>query len=153
MRCPRDGTDLIEEHLHGIEVDHCPACNGRWLDHHELDELEATRADEQERRGMIQYAQRDSELDCPICHKRMTAFNYRAYNLELDTCEDEHGFWLDAGEEGELRDIIDDRVRGLERSESAEVAWSRFLDSLGGRGRGGGGAWSSIRGFFGGRRR
>ena len=153
MRCPRDGTELIEEHLHGIEVDHCPTCNGRWLDHHELDELEAKRADEQERRGTIQYAQRESELDCPICQKRMTAFNYRAYNLELDTCEDEHGFWLDAGEEGQLHDIIDERVRGLERSATAEQAWSHFLDSLGGRGRSGGGAWSSIRGFFGGRRR
>ncbi len=152
MRCPRDGTDLIEEQLHGIEVDHCPSCNGRWLDHGELDELEATRADEQQRRATIQYAQRESDLDCPVCGERMAAFNYRAYNLEIDTCEQEHGFWLDAGEDGRVRDIIDERVRGLERSASAEESWSHFLDSLGGKGRGGG-AWSSIRSFFGGRRR
>ena len=151
MRCPRDDIDLIVEHAHGIEVDHCPTCNGRWLDHHELDELEAVRAEEQERRATIQYAQRESELNCPVCGERMTAFNYRAYDLELDTCEQEHGFWLDAGEEGRVHDIIDERVRGLQRSASAEAAWSNFLDSLGGRR--GGGAWSSIRSFFGGRRR
>jgi len=151
MRCPRDSTDLVEEHMHGIEVDHCPTCNGRWLDHHELDELEATRADEQERRATIQYAQRESELNCPVCGERMSAFNYRAYDLEIDTCVQEHGFWLDAGEDGRIHDIIDERVRGLERSSSAEAAWGHFLNSLGGRG--GGGAWSSIRSFFGGRRR
>ena len=152
MRCPRDDTELLEEHMHGIEVDHCPACNGRWLDHHQLDELEATRADEQERRATIQYAHRESELRCPICGERMNAFNYRAYDLEIDTCQQEHGFWLDAGEEGQIRDIIDERVRGLERSSSAEASWDHFLDSLGGKGRGGG-VWGSIRSLFGGRRR
>ena len=152
MLCPRDQTELLEEQLHGIEVDHCPTCNGRWLDHHELDELEATKATEEERRGMIQYAERESELKCPVCGERMLAFNYRAYNVELDTCEQEHGFWLDAGEAGELRDIIDERVRGLKRSATAEESWANFLDGLGGRG-GGGGPWGAIRGFFGGRRR
>ena len=110
MECPRDGAALLEERVHGIEVDHCPTCNGRWLDHHQLDELEATRAkDEDHRSGMIEYAQRDSELDCPICSERMVAFNYRAYDLELDTCEQEHGFWLDAVEEvprGPLPDLV-----------------------------------------------
>ena len=153
MQCPRDGTDLIEERMHGIEVDHCTTCNGRWLDHHELDELEATRSDEGERRGTIRFSERDSELRCPICDEPMAAFNYRAYDLEIDTCHDEHGFWLDAGEEGRVRDIIDERVRDLKRSSSAEAAWGEFLDGLGGRGGGNGGAWGSVRRFFGGGRR
>lgn len=149
MQCPRDATDLIEERVHGIEVDHCPTCNGRWLDHHQLDELEATKAGEDERRGTIRYADRDSELHCPVCDEQMAAFNYRAYDLEIDTCHNEHGFWLDAGEDGRVRDLIDERVRGLKRSDSAEAAWGSFLDGLGGRG--GGGAWGSVRRFFGGR--
>ena len=151
MLCPRDQTELLEEQLHGIEVDHCPTCNGRWLDHHELDELEAGKANEEERRGMIQYAERESELECPVCGERMLAFNYRAYNVELDSCEQEHGFWLDAGEAGEVRDIIDERVRGLKRAATAEESWAKFLDGIGGKS--GGGAFGAIRGFFGGRRR
>ena len=100
MLCPRCNIDLKIEHHQGIEVDHCPTCNGRWLDHHELDELEAkTAKTEDHRKGTIQYAQRESELKCPVCGKQMAAFNYRANPLELDACEDEHGFWLDAGEE------------------------------------------------------
>lgn len=150
MQCPKDGSDLVEERMHGIEVDHCRACNGRWLDHHELDDLEATRAGEDERRGTVIFSERDSDLRCPICGEPMAAFNYRAYDLELDTCRQEHGFWLDAGEEGRVRDIVDERVRNLKRSASAEVAWGDFLDGLGGGG--GDGVWGSVRRFFGGGR-
>jgi Zn-finger nucleic acid-binding protein len=154
MKCPRDDIDLMIEHHHGIEVDHCPTCNGRWLDHHQLDELEATvPSTEQERVATIQYARRDSELNCPVCSKRMVAFNYRAYNIEIDTCADEHGFWLDAGEDGRVRDIIEERVKGLQRSANAEAAWDNFLEGLGGKGRDGGGGsmWDRIRRNLGGR--
>ncbi|MYH41650.1 MAG: hypothetical protein F4150_07845 [Chloroflexi bacterium] len=150
LRCPRDDSALVAKQIHGIEVDHCTTCNGRWLDHHELDELEATRVEDAGlRRATIRYADRDSELLCPICRRQMSAFNYRGYDLELDVCEEEHGFWLDAGEDGRVRDIIDERVRGLRRAVSAEQAWKDFLDGVGG-----GGVWDSVRSFFrGGRRR
>ena len=136
MDCPRDQTELLAEMHHGIEVDHCPTCNGRWLDFHELDQLEATTGvSEMERRATITFGELPGEFDCPVCGKRMTAFNYRAYNLQLDTCAEEHGYWLDAGEEGRVRDIILERVRDLERAASAEDAWGRFLGGLK-RGRG-----------------
>ncbi|MCH8065419.1 MAG: zf-TFIIB domain-containing protein [Chloroflexi bacterium] len=148
LKCPRDETELIIEHHKGIEVDHCPTCNGRWLDHHELDQLEALAApDEDTRKAMVEYAKRPSELKCPVCEKEMRAFNYRAYNLEIDTCEDEHGFWLDAGEEGRVHDIMEERVRGLARAASAEEAWGKFLGRVGNRG-----VWDNIKGMFGGRR-
>ncbi len=131
MKCPRCQADLIAEvEYHGIEVDRCPSCEGRWLDSDELDQLEATVAStEQERRATIRYAERRSELQCPVCGNPMTSFNYRAYNLELDTC-DGHGFWLDGGEEGRVREIIAERVRDLARSESAEASWAHFLGGL-----------------------
>ena len=148
LKCPRDETELNVEHHKGIEVDHCPTCNGRWLDHHELDQLEALAApDEDTRKAMVEYAKRPSELKCPVCEKQMRSFNYRAYNLEIDTCEDEHGFWLDAGEEGRVHDIMEERVRGLARAASAEEAWGKFLGRVGNRG-----VWDNIKGMFGGRR-
>ncbi len=126
------------EHHHGIEVDRCPDCNGRWLDHAELDRLESSvRSTEEQRNATIEYSGRASELACPRCAKPMRAFNYRAYDLELDACEDQHGFWLDAGEDGRVRDIIEERVKGLQRAASAEAGWDRFLDGLGKGGRGG----------------
>ena len=148
MLCPRCKVELQIEHHHGIEVDHCLSCNGRWLDHHELDELEATvPSTTEQRRATIRYAKKESELNCPKCGKRMTAFNYRAYDLELDTCEDEHGFWLDAGEEGRVRDIIEERIQGLSRAASAEAAWDGFLERLRGGGRGRS-VWDQVTGFF-----
>jgi Zn-finger nucleic acid-binding protein len=152
MNCPRCNVPLNVEKHRDIEVDHCGTCNGRWLDHEELDHLEATvPSTEAERVGTIEYARRDSELLCPKCGNAMRAFNYRAYNLELDTCGEQHGFWLDAGEEGRVRDIIEERVKGLQRAASAEQAWGSFLEGLGGRGRGGGSVFDSIKRMFGGR--
>lgn len=134
LRCPRDGALLIIEEYQGVQVDRCPTCSGRWLDEDELEKIEATVASEEgQRRATIEYAKRPSELTCPVCDKPMTSFNYRAYNLELDTCQDAHGFWLDAGEEGRVRDIMEERVRGLERAASAEESWGRFVHTLGRR--------------------
>lgn len=131
MNCPRDNTPLkIESHM-GIEVDRCAACNGRWLDNAELDQLEATvTSTEAERRATIEYGEITSELKCPRCDKKMKQFNYRAYDLELDACPDDHGYWLDSGEEGRVRDIIAERVRDLARSADAEAGWSSFLGGL-----------------------
>lgn len=112
----------------------------------ELDLLEATRAEQAERRAIIAYAQRESELHCPVCEKRMRAFNYRSYDLELDSCEDDHGFWLDAVEEGRVHDSIDERVRDLKRAASAEASWSEFLEGLGSGASGG--PWNAVRSIF-----
>ncbi|MEX0682962.1 MAG: zf-TFIIB domain-containing protein [Dehalococcoidia bacterium] len=134
MQCPRDNTELVAEKQMGIEVDRCPSCKGLWLDHEELDQLESTVASTaEERRATIEFGERKSDLRCPVCERVMTVFNYRAYDLELERCPDEHGFWLDAGEEGRVRDVIADRVRGLARAQAAEAGWGRFLGGLRGK--------------------
>ena len=81
--------------------------------------------DEDARRGTIEYAARESALACPVCREALQAFDYRGWSLELDACQQEHGFWLDAGEAERVRALMRDRVRGLERSARAEAAWDR----------------------------
>ena len=125
MNCPRDHAELKTEQEHGIAVDRCHTCNGAWFDYGELAELESGAANEEQRRGTMEYAARPSELPCPQCGQPMHAFNYRAYNLELDACSQEHGFWLDAGESERVREIMRERAAGLERSRSAETRWNR----------------------------
>lgn len=133
MKCPRDGSELSTGRDRRIDIDRCPQCQGVWLDKEELGELEASVApDDDARRATIEYSKRTGELLCPVCGKLMLAFNYRAYSLELDAC-DEHGFWLDAGEEQRMLDIMKDRVRGLQRAAGAEASWSRFRRTLGRR--------------------
>jgi len=147
LKCPRDGTPLDMGKEHDIEVDHCPACKGAWYDDEELEMLESTVAEDHHRTGMIDYAKRESDLACPVCGKAMRAFNYRAYNLELNACTQEHGFWLDEGEANRVRDVMRERVSGLERAGSAQAAWARA--KRGGKS----GVMDQLRGLFGGGRR
>ena len=141
LTCPRDGTPLVTEDVYGVAADRCGQCRGLWLDEPELGELESVRAHEDARRGMVDYAQRPSELACPVCGQPMTAFNYRAHNLELERCE-EHGYWLDAGEDRRVLDIVQERARSLGRVSSAEAAWQ---EARRGGGRTGGGFLGGIR--------
>ena len=142
LACPRDQTPLTEDHEHGIKVDRCGTCTGAWYDFEELAALESTVADEDQRVGTVEYAQRSSDIACPECGQPMRAFNYRAYNLELDACPGEHGFWLDAGESGRVREIMRERVSGLRRAQSAQKSWNRA------KGRGSGGVLDQIKNLF-----
>jgi Zn-finger nucleic acid-binding protein len=45
MKCPVDQTELKRAEREGIEIDHCPACRGVWLDRGELDKIIARSAD------------------------------------------------------------------------------------------------------------
>jgi Zn-finger nucleic acid-binding protein len=125
LKCPRDATQLDIGQEMNVEVDRCPTCRGAWYDNYELELLESTVGDADQRKGMIDYAKRESELDCIVCGKRMRAFNYRAYNLELDACLDDHGFWMDAGESDRVLEVMKERVAGLQRSGEAEAAWNK----------------------------
>ncbi len=132
MDCPRDNTTLEVKMLRGIEVDRCPGCGGMWLDHHELDDLEDRAFDPGQRKGMRVYSERDSDIACPKCGRAMRTFNYRAHNLPIDQCPDEHGFWLDPGEERAVMELMRQRVRDLRRSASAQVDWVRAVEKGGG---------------------
>jgi Zn-finger nucleic acid-binding protein len=136
LKCPRDANGLHRERQHGIEIDVCKTCRGAWYDFEDLAALERTAArDDSDLAGTVEYSKRPSELACPVCEATMVAFDYRAHNLELDACDQEHGFWLDAGESERARRVIEERVRNLDRSALAESRWNRsreagFTDSV-----------------------
>ena len=60
----------------------------------------------------------------------MKRFQYRAYDLEIDFCEDGHGYWLD--EEGDKRvlELMKKEEVGLERKVLAEDRWASYLQHL-----------------------
>ncbi len=39
MRCPNDGTRLVEMERADVLIDACPTCRGVWLDRGELDKI------------------------------------------------------------------------------------------------------------------
>ena len=130
MDCPRCNTPLRSTKYKGIEIDRCPQCEGLWLDHPELDQLEDTVMDEDERKGTMVYAVRSSDISCPKCAGPMKTFNYRAYNLPIDECDSQHGFWLDKGEEKRVLQLMDERIKNLKRAGAAEDEWAKLLGRL-----------------------
>ena len=130
MNCPRCSTELKTETYKGIEVDKCPRCEGLWLDYQELDQLEDTAMDDDPAKGSMMFKSEGGDLLCPRCNSPMRWFRYRHYDMELDFCEAEHGFWLDKGEEKRVQEIMEQRIKDLKRSAGAEVQWGRFLSGL-----------------------
>jgi Zn-finger nucleic acid-binding protein len=132
VNCPRCNVELELEQYKGIEVDKCPNCQGMWLDYHELDQLEDIAFDSDELKGTMVYSPRTSKLLCPRCKQPMKAFEYRAYyDLELDFCPDEHGFWLDAGEEKRVLELMRQAEKNLKRKAATEAEWANFLRKAG----------------------
>jgi Zn-finger nucleic acid-binding protein len=124
LTCPRDGAQLQPSNDEHVSHQQCPKCKGGWFALDEFERLEATVASSDAVAGTIEYATRDANLKCPSCGKEMAAFDFRGQNLELDACNDEHGFWLDAGESERVRDIMRQRVLDLARSAKAEGVWN-----------------------------
>ena len=133
MKCPRCTVELKIGSFKGMEVDRCQRCEGIWLDHHELDQLEDAVYDEDQRKGTMFFRSEGTDLPCPRCGRHMNWFRYRHYDIELDYCEEEHGFWLDKGEEKRVEEIMAQREKDVTRSAGAEVEWGRFLSNMNSR--------------------
>ncbi len=63
----------------------------------------------------------------------METLKYGAHDLQNDHSKNEQGYWLDAGEEKKVLDVMKQRVSDLKRVESAEDSWSKFLERGGTR--------------------
>ena len=130
MDCPRCNVPLRSETYTGVDIDRCPQCEGLWLDHSELDQLEDTVLDKDDMKGTMAYNLRPSDISCPKCSGPMTIFNYHAYNLPIDECDSQHGFWLDHGEEKRVLQLMEQRIKDLKRKYVAEEEWGRLLGRL-----------------------
>ncbi len=128
LKCPRDGTQLQKSEEHGVPYEACPQCHGGWFDLEEVEALEATVASGDALAGTLEYAKHPGELLCPSCGQTMQGFDFRGQNLQLDVCENEHGYWLDGGEAERVRDLMRQRMRDLGRSARADASWARQLD-------------------------
>ena len=130
MNCPRCDALLSGDKTKNILVDRCPECKGLWLDYDELDELEDVVLDDDPAKGSLLFRSYQGSLQCPVCQSTMEMFHYRAYDLELDMCPNEHGFWLDGGEEKRVLGIMKQRIKDIKRSSSAEEEWAGILRSF-----------------------
>ena len=114
-----------------IEVDSCPNCRGVWLDFNELDKLEDLIFDNDKFKGSLLHFQSKTNYPCPHCGVNLEEFQYRLNDLKLDYCaENDHGFWLDAGEDERILLIMQKRAEDMQRKTDAESAWKQALKEM-----------------------
>ncbi len=131
MDCPKCDTALTKKYYKGMmEVDYCPNCRGMWLDFDELDRLEDTVYSEDQYKGSLIHRELDVHYQCPVCAGHMHEFQYRLYDLKLDLCPEKHGFWLDAGEDERVMEIMRTQETHIKRKIDAESDWKQFLKGL-----------------------
>ncbi|MGH7771095.1 MAG: zf-TFIIB domain-containing protein [Candidatus Binatia bacterium] len=130
MNCPKCVKELNEIMYKGIQVDSCSTCEGMWLNFEELDQLEDKVFDRDELKGTTIFRTFPTDLKCPRCGKQMKKFNYRYYDLELDYCEDQHGFWLDKGEEKRVLELMQEEAKKMARKVNLEEKWVGTLRGL-----------------------
>lgn len=132
MNCPKCATELAKKYYKGMfEVDSCPNCRGMWLDFNELDKLEDVVFDDDIRKGSLIHHQAKTEFLCPHCGAAMDEFQYRLYDLNLDYCaENNHGFWLDAGEDERVIAVMQKRASEIKRKLDAESEWKQVLKGM-----------------------
>ena len=131
MKCPKCNCDLEKRPHEGIEeVDYCNQCKGMWLDFDELDQLEDRTFSEDGQKGSLMLSPKPTEYLCPHCQSKLLRFKYRFHDLELEYCENQHGFWLDEGEEHRILELMEARSKDMKRKFSAEVEWNNTIHQL-----------------------
>jgi Zn-finger nucleic acid-binding protein len=131
MVCPKCGDKLTKKYYKGMmEVDYCPSCRGMWLDFDELDKLEDVVFDEDHYKGSLIHHECDVACKCPVCDGQLQEFQYRLYDLRLDNCPAKHGFWLDAGEDERVLEIMRTQHARIDRKKEAEADWKQVLQGL-----------------------
>jgi uncharacterized protein len=103
MECPNCQKPVVALELSEIEVDHCLACGGVWLDPDEMDLLLDGSQGREEILASMQPDDGGGErvLHCPLCRKNMEKMRVArggSGGLRIDRCPNGHGTWLDAGE-------------------------------------------------------
>jgi Zn-finger nucleic acid-binding protein len=102
-----------------------------WLDFNELDKLEDVVFDDDAHKGSLVHFQSKTNYPCPHCGSGLDEFQYRLYDLKLETCtENSHGFWLDAGEDERVMTFMRQRAVDIHRKVDAESTWKQTLKEM-----------------------
>jgi len=131
MKCPNCNAELTQKKRDGIEMEICPSCEGMWLTSQELVQLEDEVFDfGDDEKGSLMLGSSATTRECPQCGKLMKSFQYRLYDLEMDFCEDQHGFWLAADEDKRVLELMREEEKNLGRKVLAEDRFSAHLRYL-----------------------
>jgi Zn-finger nucleic acid-binding protein len=131
MRCPQCQAELASAVRHKVPVQRCPSCQGLWLTGQELEQLEDEVFDFGEHaKGTLVFESAPSAQACPQCAAPLRAFRYRLYQLPMQYCAQGHGFWLAAGEDDRVLELMRREEKELKNKLAAEDRWSAMLRQM-----------------------
>jgi Zn-finger nucleic acid-binding protein len=131
MKCPHCNVDLAHAKHSGIDVEYCQSCKGMWLNCQELEQLEDEVFDfGDDEKGSLMLGSTATNSKCPQCGKLLREFQYRLYDLEMDYCEDGHGYWLTEDEDKRVLELMKKEEKDLGRKVLAEDRWAAHLQYL-----------------------
>jgi len=131
LKCPKCQTDLTPTMRHKIEVNYCQSCKGMWLEHQELDQLEDEVFDFGEHaKGTLVFTTTPTTDKCPECNALLQRFKYRFNDLEMELCENQHGYWLSDDEDARVLELMKKEEADLQRKLLAEDKWAATLRSM-----------------------
>jgi Zn-finger nucleic acid-binding protein len=131
MKCPDCNAELVQAKRDGVEMEVCPSCAGMWLTPQELTQLEDEVFDfGDDEKGSLMFEPSPDSRKCPECGKAMMRFQYRLYDLDMDYCEAQHGYWLEAGEDKRVLQLMKDEEHNLGRKVLAEDRFAAHLRYL-----------------------
>jgi Zn-finger nucleic acid-binding protein len=107
MKCPKCGVDLLPTIRHKLKINYCQSCKGLWLEHDELEELEDEVFDFGDRwKGTLVFSSAATTHKCPECSALLQRFRYRFYDLYMEFCPNQHGYWLDDDEDTRVLELM-----------------------------------------------
>ena len=122
MNCPECEVPLRQTDCHGVRVDECPKCLGRWFDRDELRRAKDRTDDDLRWLDFDPFAGDAGEaavaaggLLCPRCSVKMGAITYEKSGVRIDKCAKCNGVWLNHGEFEKI-------IRHLEKEVNTETA-------------------------------
>ena len=127
--CPTCSTSLEPGTLHEVAVSRCASCGGVWFDEEGFREAKDL-ADENLRwldfdlwKEHESFTVPSHGVDCPCCGKRMFTLRYADTPVEVDTCHDCRGVWLDEKEFERIVSALEDELARMPASELLAAAF------------------------------
>ncbi len=128
LKCPNCKVDLVSAARHKITVQTCPSCKGMWFESQQLEELEDETFDFGEHaKGTLIPSSSPTTLKCPECAASLRRFQYRFYDLEMEFCENQHGYWLANDEDTRVLELMRQEEKDLQRKLRVEDRWAATL--------------------------
>jgi Zn-finger nucleic acid-binding protein len=131
LNCPKCNAELTATIRHKIPVASCPSCKGAWFSKQQFKDLEDEVFDlDEHAKGTLVFSSAPTTALCPECATALRTFSYRLYDLELEYCQEGHGYWLEDGQDTKVLELMKTEEKAIDRSLSAESKWASTVKHL-----------------------